>query len=151
MEESAEKAISPDQLGKALQEANPGFDGQVVIRPITPELFLFGVEDRAIKDISPLKNQRIAKLSLAGCDIDDLSPLEGLPISEMYLENNDRLSNLGPLRNMPLEVLYLSNTKVENLGPLRGAPPPPRAGGAAAPLPAPVMCRWPRRAAPPAG
>ena len=122
VQDAGQEAISPDQIGKALQELNPGFDGNVTIRPITPELFFLGVQARAIKDISPLKGQRIAVLDLSDCDIDDISPLEGLPIVELYLERNERLSNLAPLRNMPLQKLYLSNTKVENLGPLRGAP-----------------------------
>lgn len=118
-----DRVVTPEQLVDALRRKNPGFDeANIAMRPISADLLEMAINDPAVKDISPLKKQRIAKLDLRFCDLTDLSPLEGMPISELYLEDNKRLSDLTPLRGMPLHKLYLSNTAVENLTPLRGAP-----------------------------
>jgi len=113
---------SPDQLAAALKEKNPGFDGEPQMQPISADLLALAINDPKVKDISPLARQRIGALDLSGCDITDLSPLQGLPLSELYLEDNRRLTDISALRGMPLQKLYLSRTRVENLGPLRGAP-----------------------------
>jgi internalin A len=112
-----------EQLIAALKQKNPGFDDQnLAMQPIDADLLYVVINDPAINDISPLRRQRIGALDLRNCDLTDLSALEGLPIVELYLEDNQRLRDLSPLRGMPLQKLYLSNTAVENLGPLRGAP-----------------------------
>ncbi len=121
-EEEAKPIHAPDQLAEALKEKNPGFSGQLQMQPINAELLALGINDPKVKDISPLARQRIGVLDLSNCDLEDLSPLEGMPLMELYLENNHRLSDISPLRGMPLRKLYLSNTRIENLGPLRGAP-----------------------------
>ncbi len=121
-----DRIITPMQLIAALEKQNPGFHAvereNMNMQPISADLLEMAINDPAVKDISPLRKQRIAKLDLRFCDITDLSPLEGMPISELYVEENKRLSDLSPLRGMPLHKLYLTNTAVENLGPLRGAP-----------------------------
>jgi hypothetical protein len=118
-----DRILTPEQLIAALRQKNPGFDGvNIAMRPISADLLEMGINDPTVKDISPLRKQRIAKLDLRFCDLTDLSPLEGMPLSELYLEENRRLRDLSPLRGMPLHKLYLTNTAVENLGPLRGAP-----------------------------
>jgi hypothetical protein len=119
---SAAIPAAPDQLAAALKAKNPGFSGEVVMQPISPELMAVAINDRHVKDLSPLARQRIGVLDLSRCDADDLAPLEGLPLMELYLEENRRLSDLSALRGMPLQKLYVSHTRVENLGPLRGAP-----------------------------
>lgn len=121
---SRDRAItSIDQLIDALRQRNPGFDGENIdIQPISADLLQLAINDPAVKDISPLKRQRIAILDLRFCDVVDLGPLENMPISQLYLEDNRRLYDLRPLRGMPLHKLYLANTEVESLAPLRGAP-----------------------------
>jgi len=51
----------------------------------------------------------------------DISPLAGLPIEELWIENA-KLSNIEPLRDMPLKWLRLPRTKVRDLTPLKGMP-----------------------------
>ncbi len=121
---SRDRAItSIDQLIDALRQSNPGFDGENIdIQPISADLLQLAINDPAVKDISPLRRQRIAILDLRFCDVVDLSHLENMPISQLYLEDNRRLYDLRPLRGMPLHKLYLANTEVESLAPLRGAP-----------------------------
>ena len=117
------RIATPEQLIDALRRKNPGFSEENIgMRPISSDLLEMAINDPSVKDISPLKKQRIAILDLRFCDVTDLSPLEGMPISQLYLEDNKRLSDLSPLRGMPLNKLYLGNTAVENLAPLRGAP-----------------------------
>lgn len=113
---------SPEQLAEALKEKNPGFSGQMQMEPISADLLALAVNDPNLKDISPLARQRIGVLDLSKCDIADASPLAGLPLVELYLEDNQRLADISALRGVPLRKLYLSRTRVENLGPLRGAP-----------------------------
>lgn len=121
---STDRAITAvDELISALRQRNPGFDGENIdMRPISADLLQLAINDPAVKDISPLRRQRIAILDLRFCDVVDLAPLEGMPISQLYLEENRRLYDLRPLRGMPLHKLYLAGTAVENLAPLRGAP-----------------------------
>jgi len=113
---------TPEQLAEALKERNPGFSGQMQMEPISADLLALAINDPNVKDISPLARQRIGVLDLSKCDIADASPLAGLPLVELYLEDNQRLADISALRGMPLRKLYLSRTRVENLGPLRGAP-----------------------------
>jgi internalin A len=114
---------TPDQLIEALVRKNPGLDrANMGMRPMSADLLEMAINDPSLRDISPLRRQRIAILDLRFCDVSDLSPLEGMPISQLYLEENRRLSDLSPLRGMPLHKLYLENTAVENLAPVRGAP-----------------------------
>ncbi len=53
--------------------------------------------------------------------ISNLAPLRGIPIPALYVMNTNA-SDIGPLRGMPLEHLILRNTGVEDLSPLAGMP-----------------------------
>lgn len=121
-DDATDEIVPLDQLTAAFKKKNPGFEGEVGMRALNAELMAVGINDPHVKDISPLARQRIGALDLSGCDIDDLSPLKGMPLMALYLENNRRLRDLSPLRGMPLQELYLENTQVEDLSPLRGAP-----------------------------
>jgi hypothetical protein len=118
----SETIAAPEQLAVVLKEKNPGFSGELRMEPISADLLALVINDPNLKDISPLARQRIGALDLSKCDIADLSPLEGLPLAQLALEDNQRLADISALRGMPLQKLYLSRTRVENLGPLRGAP-----------------------------
>jgi hypothetical protein len=118
----SEAIATPEQLAAALKGKNPGFSGQLQMEPVSADLLALVINDPNLKDISPLARQRIGLLDLSKCDIADLSPLQGLPLDQLYLEDNARLADISALRGMPLQKLYLSRTRVENLGPLRGAP-----------------------------
>ncbi len=54
-------------------------------------------------------------------DLSDLSPLQGLPIHELKLDNTS-VVDISPLRGMPLRRLSLAGCEVVDLEPLRGAP-----------------------------
>ena len=60
-------------------------------------------------------------LNLENTNISDLTPLKGMPLKFLYLENTN-ISDLTPLKGMPLEGLNLDNTNVSDLTPLKGMP-----------------------------
>ena len=49
------------------------------------------------------------ELDLNNTQVTDLSPLKGLPLTVLGLRNT-QVTDLSPLEGMPLEVLYLDNT-----------------------------------------
>ena len=53
--------------------------------------------------------------------ISDLTPLRGMPLELLSVEHTS-VVDLGPLRGMPLKELDLSRTKVNDLSPLQGMP-----------------------------
>lgn len=114
---------SAEQLAETLKEVNPGMTAIPQMQPYGPGTVAVVINnDHNLQDISPLKRLRISAVDLSGCDVRDLSPLEGMPIMTLYLEGNAHLTDLGPVLGMPLQSLYISETGIENLGPLRGAP-----------------------------
>lgn len=61
----------------------------------------------------------IVAMDLRGTAVVDLSPLAGLPLRQLFLEETG-VTDLSPLAGMPFEQLYLSNTPVTDLAPLSG-------------------------------
>lgn len=61
----------------------------------------------------------IVAMDLRGTAVEDLTPLAGLPLRQLFLEET-QVSDIGPLAGMPLDQLYLSDTRVSDLTPLQG-------------------------------
>jgi hypothetical protein len=57
--------------------------------------------------------------ALRECGVSDLAPLRQLPLRELDLQKNP-VRDLEPLRGLPLEALYLEETLVDDLRPLDG-------------------------------
>jgi serine/threonine-protein kinase len=102
--------LSPEEQVKAvaarLKELNPGFDGDV-----TPKI----------------ENGMVIGLDFVADNVDDLSPVRALRSLKHLscsgrLGATGRMSNLWPLRGMPLERLTCSRTRVFDLSPLCGMP-----------------------------
>src|SRR5207302_2665523 len=81
-----------------------------------------------VVDLTPLRALRgLQRLNLDGnnrekgynAKVSDLSPLRGLPLKALYL-HSARMTDLSPLHDMPLEELYIDHTAVRDLSPLRG-------------------------------
>jgi len=60
-------------------------------------------------------------LEISKSDIDDLSPIVGLPLTTLYCAHN-RISSLEPLRGMPLGALNCTGNPISSLEPLRCMP-----------------------------
>ncbi|MGE0377450.1 MAG: leucine-rich repeat domain-containing protein [Planctomycetaceae bacterium] len=62
---------------------------------------------------------QIVAMDLRGTGVKDISVLKGLPLRELYLEQNP-ITDITALAGMPLDKLYLDDTKVTDLTPLTG-------------------------------
>jgi len=114
-------------VSQKLVELNPSFDGRV-----TPHIHegvawrLEFVTDQ-VTDISPVRAiQGLKELSCSGSEsgvgkLHDLSPLQGLPITNLMCRNTE-VDDLSPLRGMPLTSFNLQNLAVTDLTPLQGMP-----------------------------
>jgi serine/threonine protein kinase/Leucine-rich repeat (LRR) protein len=112
-------------VGARLKELNPGFDSAVV--PSIENGAVTGLEFKTdvATDISPLR--ALTKLRSLKCPgsiyrkglITDLSPLRGLPLRSLDVSNS-QLFDLSPLEGMPLTELVCFGTRVTDLSPLKG-------------------------------
>jgi serine/threonine protein kinase len=75
----------------------------------------------AVEDFMPLKDMKLTFLDLGFCKIDDLSLLQGLPLSELVLDGCLQVSELTALQAMPLTQLSLRGcARVRDVTPLAG-------------------------------
>ena len=75
-----------------------------------------------IDDFSPLTGLPITELTLYRTNIKSLEPLRGMPLRIVNLSTSPKISDLSPLRGMLLQELNISHTAVEDLSPLQGMP-----------------------------
>jgi Leucine-rich repeat (LRR) protein/tRNA A-37 threonylcarbamoyl transferase component Bud32 len=128
--EKALKALAEKQVeavARRLKELNRGFDGQVKSEIRNGHVTGLSFTTHAVKDLSPLR--ALARLEMLECrgtvevqgKVTDLSPLRGLPLTTLRFCDNP-VSDLAPLAGMPLEVLECYRTQVKDLTPLKGMP-----------------------------
>jgi hypothetical protein len=60
-----------------------------------------------LSDLTPLKGMKIEQLYLAGCPVKDLTPLQGMPLHLLHLNDCKELHDLTPLAGMKLYRLRL--------------------------------------------
>jgi hypothetical protein len=116
-----------DAVARRLKVLNPGFDGKVI--PTFEEDRVTGLafHTYAVKDLSPVRAlPHLHSLTCAGTvevpgKVTDLSPLRGLPLKMLSCPDNP-VSDLSPLQGMPLEVLDCYRTQVKDLASLKGMP-----------------------------
>ena len=128
-----------------LQELNPGFDGAIestielgVVRglkfntthviDISPVRVLNDLRSLSCNGSDAFKGQLVNKangqLNVRSVDksrLSDLGPLKGLPLTDLSFVNSD-VYDLTPLEGMKLTSLECSSTKVYDLTPLMGMP-----------------------------
>lgn len=78
-----------------------------------------GVKDLRIWRVA-VDPDHLVRLDLRATSLTDLTPLHGLPIKQLNLEQNGGVLDLEPLRGMPIIDLNLQKTRVRGLDPLRG-------------------------------
>jgi WD40 repeat protein/Leucine-rich repeat (LRR) protein len=109
-----------------LMKRNPGFDGElqhIVGKDNAVTELKFSTDN--VSDILPLRAlQGLQKLNCNGTfpdrgKLSDLSPLKNMPLVHLYCPANP-ISNLGPLSEMKLTHLWVHYTLVADLSPLRG-------------------------------
>ena len=116
-----------EAVARRLKELNPGFDGQVQPDIRDGQVKGLSFPTHAVKDLAPLRAlSGLESLVCCGTPavpgkVTDLSPLRGLPLKSLYVSDNP-VSDLSPLAGMHLEVLRCFRTRVEDLTPLKGMP-----------------------------
>jgi eukaryotic-like serine/threonine-protein kinase len=114
-----------EAVTRRLKELNPGFDGEVIPGIADGEVKSLQFHTDAVLDIAPVRAlPGLRSLDLRGTypsrgKLSDLTPLRGLPLVNLNL-NSASVSDLGPLRGMPLTVLHCGETRVADLSPLKG-------------------------------
>ncbi|MBI5821861.1 MAG: protein kinase [Verrucomicrobia bacterium] len=115
-----------DAVIAKLREINPRFDTREQHRVTSGTVTDLTVSTAAMTDISPVralvKLQRLSLAPWAGQArgaLTDLTPLKGLPLAGLWCHNT-QVADLAPLRDMPLTVLTCDGTAVRDLAPLRG-------------------------------
>jgi len=63
---------------------------------------------------------QLVRLDVGRTPISDLSPLDGMPLTNLSCNSCGKVVNLSPLRGMPLTRLDISGTRVTDLSPLEG-------------------------------
>ncbi len=113
---------------RRLKECNPRFDGRV--EPTIRDGVVVGLKFNTdwVSDLSPVRAlTRLESLVCCGSVerhgmVTDLSPLRGLPLKRLEFSDN-HVSDLSPLRGMPLKsLIFWRNGAIKDLTPLRGMP-----------------------------
>lgn len=80
---------------------------------------IININQQEIKDLSPLQGLPLSELSCNNNRITTLEPLRGMQLTRLSCYQN-RIRNLDPIRGMPLSFLELSNNQITSLEPLQG-------------------------------
>jgi len=115
----AEKQV--EAVAKKLVELNPRFDGQVTPKIEDGAVTGLNFNAKNVTDISPVQAlTRLQELGCAGGGLSDLSPLKGMPLHVLSCGGNP-IFDLSPLRGMPLSgEMSLAGCPVHDLSPLAG-------------------------------
>lgn len=110
-----------------LTALNAGFDGQATPTTADGQVVELELIVDQVRDISPLRGlTKLRRLALRGSGpgsgaLSDLSPLKGLPLESLVCIHTP-VVDVSPLEGMPLRQLQLQGTQVASLEPLRKAP-----------------------------
>jgi hypothetical protein len=123
-------ALSPEKrvvrVVAKLKELNPKFDGKETHKIENGAVTELALSTIGVADITPLKALPcLRRLTLASSSpaqkgaLSNLSPLRGLPLAWLYCQNNP-IRDLAPLHGMSLAALSVGFTLVSDLSPLAG-------------------------------
>jgi serine/threonine protein kinase len=64
------------------------------------------LDNQPVSDLSPLRGLPISELYLAGTQVTDLEPLRGMPLKHLLLPEEVSILSLEPITNLPLKRFY---------------------------------------------
>ncbi len=127
----AEKLL--EAVSKKMIEMNPGFDGKFAhgwtgqpgIQPVIEKgkVVEIGLETGKVATIAPLRAfgaLRGVTLLGPGEHLSDLSPLRGMPIERLFSLSNYQIKEVSPVAGPALRELNLGESQVADLSPLSG-------------------------------
>ncbi len=105
-----------------LTRNNPDFNGDFEIVVEGDAVVELEFEGKNVSDISALRAFRdLRKLTISNLTVTDLTPLTGMKLTSLKLNDCGPVADLAPLQGMPLETLSLWNAfHGSDLSPLRG-------------------------------
>jgi serine/threonine protein kinase len=131
------RSLAPEeqvrQVVYRLKERNPGYDGRETHEIRNNSVTVITFSALRVTDLSPLR--AFPKLSQLACEgaydeksqevrigeLSDLAPLRGLPLEGINIRMT-RVTDLSPLSGMRLRRINFSATRVSDLAPLRDMP-----------------------------
>jgi eukaryotic-like serine/threonine-protein kinase len=119
---------SVQQAIDGLKARNPGYRGWVQLLTFEETKLYVGLPSEVLTDISPLCGiANLRSLAVVASNpgkgrLSDLSPLKGMPLEQLHCRFNPDLRDLRPLRGMKLTVLDAEGTGVDTLDDLAGMP-----------------------------
>jgi serine/threonine protein kinase len=109
-------------LKKEFEKRNPAFTLAPDALTVTDEKIEFRVfQAPNLVDISPLAGLPLTELVLYGTNVTSIDALKGMHLSAVNLFQASVLSDISPLAGMPLISLDLTETAVADLSPLAGS------------------------------
>jgi tRNA A-37 threonylcarbamoyl transferase component Bud32 len=124
--------LPPDQLvarvRREMRQRNREFDGSFTPEFEGPALIGLTLFTDKVTDLGPIGQLKtLRKLHCKGSVegsglLADLTPLRGLQLQQVNLDNNPRLTDLRPLEGMLIQSLYCRGNHLRDLAPLRGMP-----------------------------
>ncbi len=109
-------------MNKEIKFHNPEYEGGGQFRIEGGEPLAVGLDGAKVSNLKFLEGRpHLTAVYLSDTQVSDLTPLKGLPITELYIERT-KVRDLSPLRGMPLTKLYLTGAPVQDLGPWKAAP-----------------------------
>ncbi|MEI7591578.1 MAG: hypothetical protein WCJ49_09790, partial [Deltaproteobacteria bacterium] len=87
--------------------------------PSIPKLKSLAISNNRIRDLSPLKGLPLSELYANNTLVTTLDPLAGMPLRRLFVGGN-HIPDLTPLAGMPLRSLGLGDNKIKTLMPLEG-------------------------------
>lgn len=115
-------AWTEELMNKEIKFHNPEYEGGGQFRIESGEPLAVGLDGAKVSNLKFLEGRpHLTAVYLSDTQVSDLTPLKGLPIKELYIERT-KVRDLSPLRGMPLTKLYLTGAPVQDLGPLEGLP-----------------------------
>ncbi len=110
-----------EEVRKELKKRNPGFDGPLTHRIEGGVVVRMSIDGKNVTDLSPVRHLvGLRAISCTNGPLSDLSPLKGLPLAWLDLHGT-QVRDLAPLKGMPLASLHLWWCgQVQDLEPLRG-------------------------------
>ncbi len=125
----AEKNVAVSQFIEEMKRLNPGFAGNVQSVIEDDEVMELTFETTSVTDLAPIaKFTKLRKLVACGPyystikgQLTDLAPLRGLPLTTLLVDNN-YIADFEPLRGMPLTSLSAIGCVVTDLSPLSKSP-----------------------------
>ena len=78
---------------------------------------------KPVKSLEPLRGMSLNWLEVYDTQVSDISPLRGMKtLRDLTLSQSRKITDLAPLRGIPLELLGLGLLRIPDLSPLQGMP-----------------------------